>query len=154
MDAQVVGHEFGKFVETGRAATPNGWIRLVGTVFVFLAIFQASATWAGGALVEDEDRAISPEEAAEMISSPESAAAGENLFNQVCVYCHGAKGIGGKARKMQCRDFKSQYLYDVISNGKRRGAYVMPSWKASFNEKTRWELASYIMTLKKLEKCE
>ena len=154
MSAQMMGREFDNYVVTDHVVKPYGWIRLVAVVLVLLSIFQASATLAGGTPTEDEDRAISAEAAAEMIASPESAAAGENLYNQVCVYCHGARGIGGKARKMQCRDFKSKYLYDTISNGKRRAAYVMPSWKASFNEKTRWELVSYIMTLKDLEKCE
>ncbi|TNE78614.1 MAG: hypothetical protein EP334_04820 [Gammaproteobacteria bacterium] len=113
-----------------------------------------ASAFAGGMPAEDENRPISEEEAAQIIASPEAAAAGEGLFNQVCVYCHGAQGIGGKARKMQCRTYDSKYLFDTISNGKKRGAYVMPSWKRSYDEKTRWELVSYIMTLKDLEKCQ
>jgi len=154
MAIQILRHVFGNLVVLGHSAKPYDSIKLVGAVFILLIFSCANTALAGGAPAEDEDRAISAEEAKEIIASTESAAAGENLYNQVCVYCHGAKGIGGKARKMQCRDFSSKYLYDTISNGKRRGAFVMPSWKASFNEKTRWELVSFIMTLKDLDKCQ
>lgn len=123
----------------------------IAVVFVF---FNVGSALAGGSPIEDKDRSISAEEAAEILVSSKSAAAGETLFNQVCVYCHGAKGKGGKARVMQCRTYDSKYLYDTISNGKKRGAYMMPSWKRSFDEKTRWELTSYVMTLKNLDVCQ
>ena len=72
------------------------------------------------------------------LSDPAIIAAGAKRFNQNCVYCHGNAGSGGKAASLQNRD-------DLT---KTRGAFLMPSWKASFNEQQIWELASYILSLK------
>jgi len=143
---------FGGFAVSSYAIRPCGW-RQYSCVVLLLVFFNMNSSLAGGDPVVDKNRAISAEEAAEIMASPKSAAAGENLYNQVCVYCHGAKGVGGKARKMQCRQYDSQYLYKTISNGKKRGSMVMPSWKRSFSEQVRWELVSYIDTLKSLETC-
>lgn len=145
-------HIFGSFVVPNHAVRPCGWCQSL-CVFLLLFFFNMNYSLAGGDPVVDENRAISAEEAAEIMASSKSAAAGEELFNQVCVYCHGAKGAGGKARKMQCRQYDSQYLYKTISNGKKRGSMVMPSWKRSYSEQIRWELVSYIDTLKSLETC-
>ena len=72
---------------------------------------------------------------------------GEKRFNQSCVYCHGNRGSGGKARKLQGREFEPEYLFNTISNGKRRGSLVMPPWKRSFSPAQRWELVTYILSL-------
>lgn len=83
------------------------------------------------------------------LSDPATIAAGAKRFNQNCVYCHGNAGSGGKAASLQNRDdLTKEYVFDTISNGKTRGAFLMPSWKASFNEQQIWELASYILSLK------
>lgn len=130
-------------------------IRLYGVcIALMLSVFTMSAALAGGVPSAEDDGTVSPAEAAKMIASPASAAAGEGLFNQVCTYCHGAKGVGGRGRKMQCRHYDASYLYNTISNGKRSGSLVMPAWKQSYSERTRWELVSYIMTLKNLDSCQ
>jgi len=148
---------FGRVIDSSAgyrlASRSYGWNTFIYVVMALL-LLNAGSALAGGSVVEDEDRAITAEEATAMVASSESATAGEGLFNQVCVYCHGANGSGGKARKMQCRQYDNQYLYNTISNGKRRGSMIMPSWKGSFNEKTRWELVSYIKTLENLDKCK
>ena len=76
-----------------------------------------------------------------------SVANGEKRFNQTCVYCHGHQGSGGKARKLQGRDFDSDYLFKTITKGKKRGSLVMPPWKRTFSPEQRWELVTYIMSL-------
>lgn len=152
MFVRIIGHAIDRLVATNRAVRSYGWSGLFCMALVLL-VAAGNEALAGGVSAEAEAATVSAEEAAQLISSPEAAVAGEGLFNQVCVYCHGANGIGGKARKMQCRQYEPQYLFDTISNGKKRGAFVMPSWKRSYDEKTRWELASYIMTLKDLETC-
>lgn len=75
-------------------------------------------------------------------------AAGEKRFNQNCVYCHGNAGSGGKGAPLQGRDdLTAPYLFDTISNGKKRGALLMPAWKEAFSEKQIWELSAYILSL-------
>ena len=98
------------------------------------------------------DPATSPI-AQKVLSSPESATIGETTFYQNCVYCHGSKGSGGKARKLQCRDLTPDYLFTTISNGKKRGSLIMPPWKNAMDEETRWQLVAYIESLAKLPTC-
>lgn len=76
-----------------------------------------------------------------------SIANGEQRFIQSCVYCHGDKGSGGKARQLQGRKFRPDYLFKTITKGKKRGALVMPPWKRSLDAEQRWELVTYIMSL-------
>jgi len=89
----------------------------------------------------------------EVLAAPDSAKIAEITFVQNCAYCHGNQGSGGKARSLQCRDMKPDYLFETISNGKKRGSLVMPPWKESMDERTRWQLAAYIMSLKNLPSC-
>lgn len=78
-------------------------------------------------------------------------ATGERRFNQNCVYCHGNAGSGGKGAPLQGRDdLTPQYVFDTISNGKKRGSLLMPAWKEAFSEQEIWELASYIMSLRNI----
>jgi len=76
-------------------------------------------------------------------------AAGEKKFSQNCVYCHGNAGSGGKGAPLQGRtDFTAEYLFDTISNGKRRGALVMPPWKDAMPASDIWALSAYILSLR------
>ncbi len=77
----------------------------------------------------------------------QSIASGEKRFNQSCVYCHGNRGSGGKAKKLQGRNFDPDYLYKTITKGKRRGALIMPPWEKTFSATQRWELVTFILSL-------
>jgi mono/diheme cytochrome c family protein len=102
----------------------------------------------------EADRPIS-EVIAEMQSSPETMESSELMFNQNCAYCHGNKGGGGKSRKMQCLRFlNNEYVFKTISNGRRAGANIMPSWSKSFDKTKRLMLTAYVMSLKTLPLCE
>jgi mono/diheme cytochrome c family protein len=78
---------------------------------------------------------------------------GQTRFAQNCSYCHGAEGSGGKHKRLQCRGFENDYLFDIISNGLESGSFFMPPWD-HFSEKQRWELIAYIQSLNELETCE
>jgi len=88
------------------------------------------------------------------LDNPISISAGEEKFYQNCVYCHGSKGSGGNAKALQCRDMKPEYIFETITNGRISGANVMPPWKDTFDEKTRWQLVAYIRSLRKLPECD
>jgi mono/diheme cytochrome c family protein len=77
----------------------------------------------------------------------QSVARGEKRFNQSCVYCHGHRGSGGKAKKLQGRKFDPDYLFKTITKGKRRGSLVMPPWEKTFSDQERWELVTFILSL-------
>ncbi|MBN0988331.1 c-type cytochrome [Amphritea pacifica] len=106
----------------------------------------------GGEKRADKKNQEDPEYVAEMkakVFSKEaiSVANGEHRFNQTCVYCHGYKGSGGKAKMLQGRDFDADYLFKTITKGKKRGSLVMPPWKRTFTPEERWELVTYILSL-------
>lgn len=85
------------------------------------------------------------------LSDPKMIASGEKRFNQNCVYCHGNAGSGGKAAALQGRnDLAADYVFETISNGKKRGSFQMPAWKGAFSEAQIWELDAYIMSLRQL----
>lgn len=87
-----------------------------------------------------------------LLENDEAIANGSLRFAQNCNYCHGSNGSGGKHRKLQCRDFTPDYVFDTISNGLESGSYFMPPWD-HFSEEKRWELVAFIMSLGKLDTC-
>lgn len=89
------------------------------------------------------------------LKDPASIKIGELRFAQNCTaYCHGDKGIGGDGAPLQCQpEHTPEYLFPIISDGKKSGSRYMPAWKDSFNEKERWELVAFILSLKDLPHC-
>jgi len=83
-----------------------------------------------------------------ILSDPESIVEGEKKFSSLCAYCHGSKGSGGKAKKLQGREFDPDYLFTTITNGIKRGSTNMPPWNRLSGE-TRWKLVAYILSLGK-----
>jgi mono/diheme cytochrome c family protein len=135
-------------------------------LFIALAVFMMVAivdrtSLAGGdsdtAAVESE-KSISESVAeiqSEFQSSPEKMQAAKSMFDQNCTYCHGNKGSGGKSRKMQCLTLlKDEYVFKTITDGRKAGANIMPSWKKSFDKKQRLTLTAYVMSLTTLPQCE
>jgi mono/diheme cytochrome c family protein len=90
-------------------------------------------------------------------SSQENLAAGEQLFSDNCVLCHGEKGAGDgpgaktiKVKPANFTDSKVQAetdgaLFWKMSNG--RGP--MPAWKDVLTDEERWKLVNYIRKLGK-----
>lgn len=89
-----------------------------------------------------------------------SVAAGKKLYDTNCATCHGPKGKGDGAaskglvpppRNFTSGKFKfgkdDASLFKTISNGSPGTA--MPAWKATLNDKQRWQVVSYLKTLMK-----
>jgi len=128
------------------------------TVKLFLVIaflmLLAIASKQAFAADDESNQSISEEELTEIRSSPEYIKNIEPLFLTSCAYCHGVKGIGGKARKMQCLSLlKPDYVYGVITNGKK-ARFIMPSWKRSMDKEKRMQLTAYVMWLTDLPQCK
>ncbi|ACK52616.1 conserved hypothetical protein [Methylocella silvestris BL2] len=82
------------------------------------------------------------------LADPAIVDEGRVQFAQTCVYCHGNAGSGGKAGPIAGRtDLTEDYLFTTISNGKRAGSLVMPTWKDSLDEPTIWKLVAYVVSL-------
>lgn len=120
----------------------------------FLAIALCAVFMMHGSPSFASDKADLPQLANETLSNPDSADAGRKIFAQNCTYCHGSKGSGGKAKKLQCRtDLTAPYVFETITLGRPSGAYVMPPWGDTFTEKERWELVAFILSLGSLPTC-
>lgn len=91
-----------------------------------------------------------------VFADPTSIEAGQLRFAQSCsAYCHGDRGAGGEVRPLQCEpELTPEYVFAVITEGRKSGSRYMPSWKDTYNEKERWELTAFIMSLQKLPKCK
>lgn len=91
-----------------------------------------------------------------VFADPTSIEAGQLRFAQSCsAYCHGDKGAGGEVAPLQCQvEYTPEYVFAVITEGRKAGSRYMPSWKDTYSEKERWELAAFIMSLKNLPKCK
>src|ERR1700761_1352185 len=45
-----------------------------------------------------------PQAGQDIIATPGSVVEGQKLFGLNCTYCHGARGVGGRGKPLQCRD--------------------------------------------------
>jgi hypothetical protein len=104
---------------------PNGcgWTSLrIG--FAGAALLCVSAIFAvlclGNSAVSAQFDAVDlPQEGRDIIAAPDSVVAGQRLFGLNCTYCHGAKGIGGRGRPLQCRDdLTGTIIFETITNGR------------------------------------
>jgi mono/diheme cytochrome c family protein len=96
-----------------------------------------------------------PQAGQDIIATPGSVAEGQMLFGLNCTYCHGARGVGGRGKPLQCRDdLTAATIYQTITEGRESAGLFMPSWKASIAEPDRWRLAAYILSLRDLPNCK
>jgi mono/diheme cytochrome c family protein len=86
-----------------------------------------------------------------ILSSSDSIQFGKKKFSALCAYCHGNAGSGGKARKLQGRKLEVDYVFNTITNGKKRGSLNMPPWR-KLPEVVRWQLVAYILSLGEINK--
>lgn len=114
------------------------------------ALKAASFSWVVGlAFFAMGNHGALADEVPATINDPASIEAGKVLFNQTCVACHGYEGEGGRGSPLKGRtDFTPDYLYTTITNGRRNGARVMPSWKSTFDSATIWQITSYVWSLR------
>jgi|GraSoi2013_115cm_1033766.scaffolds.fasta_scaffold288975_1 mono/diheme cytochrome c family protein len=82
------------------------------------------------------------------LADPVAVDMGKQFFARACTYCHGKEGAGGKTPAFKGRkDFTSQYLIDVIENGRVNGSNIMPAWKGSLSPTQLSQLVAYILSL-------
>ncbi|KQW68533.1 MULTISPECIES: cytochrome c [unclassified Methylibium] len=101
---------------------------------------------AGLPAVQAQEAAAVP--SAEDLRNPEWVQAGREKFGQTCAYCHGKEGDSGKNRPFRERiDWDPVQIHDVITNGRKRGANVMPAWKGSLSDDDIWRITAFIRSL-------
>lgn len=85
---------------------------------------------------------------ADELASPKWIETGKELFTQSCAYCHGMKGDAGKTKSFTERQgWPAKEIFDVISNGRTRGANKMPAWKGAIPDEDIWKIVAYIKSL-------
>lgn len=136
----------------------HGLHKLIASLVTAAGLAAAAALGATSSLANapatGADANALPKALEEILKDPDHLPKAETMFYQNCAYCHGSKGSGGKARPLQCRSMTPEYLFDTITNGRRRGANIMPPWKDSMGETERWKLVAYILSLSDLPNCE
>ena len=136
----------------------RGWIsRRFGdaAAALYVSVVLAALCLAGSAVSAQPDTTDLPQEGRDIIVAPNSVAAGQKLFGLNCTYCHGAKGLGGRGRPLQCRDdLTAAIIFETITDGRNSPGFVMPSWKGLIAEPDRWKLAAYILSLRNLPSCK
>ena len=116
---------------------------------LYMGVMFAALSLGQSAVSAQSDTTDLPQEDRDIVAAPDSVAAGQKLFGLNCTYCHGAKGIGGRGRPLQCRDdLTAAIIFETITDGRDSTGFVMPSWKGSIAEPDRWKLAAYILSLR------
>ncbi len=90
-------------------------------------------------------------------TDPESLARGEELYNRVCVVCHGPTGVGSGANiaalhpvlpaynlsGAQVAAYSDAYIYAMI----RVGRGLMPEYGSRISHFDRWHIVNYVRQL-------
>lgn len=75
-------------------------------------------------------------------------AAGRERFANACAYCHGSEGDSGKVQPFRERiNWAPSEIHDVITNGRKRGANIMPAWGGSISDDEIWKVVAFIRSL-------
>lgn len=93
-------------------------------------------------------------------------AAGKEIYEKYCFYCHGRDGLGNGAIAMEVSPRPANFLMDwkrmeksdeelfkSISKGimKESKQLSMPAWEFILTEKQRWDVLTYIRSISKTE---
>jgi len=125
---------------------------LLGTSNVFGQHEKPIALYKADALVYDELAKVPDKARAKrnpMESDPDAVAAGQNLFEQHCLECHGSDGYGTKKapslRAEEVQNATPGAIFWILTNGVvRRG---MPVW-SKLPEPERWQIVAFLKSFK------
>ena len=143
---------------TGKNKAHSLWLAGASGICAVLAL---SFAFAGRAAAADDYKPwVAPEDARKVKNpapaTPENLAAGEQVFHDNCVLCHGEKGagdgIGGKALNVKPANFTDAKLMSAETDGSLfwkigEGRLPMPPWKDILTEKQRWQVVDYLRKL-------
>lgn len=119
--------------------------RLIAIVLVASSIVSVGSL---NARAEDTPVAEVPAPAADDLRRTDWIAEGRAKFISACSYCHGQQGEAGKVRSFKERkNWNPQIIHDTITNGRIRGANIMPPWGGSIPDDEIWKIVSYIKSL-------
>ncbi|MBI3817468.1 MAG: c-type cytochrome [Planctomycetes bacterium] len=101
----------------------------------------------------------------EIVGTPESAERGKTVFTNTCVICHGKEGYGDGEFAVITRDYRGELIrprnlreealkygsdpssiFRTISYGFE--GTPMPGFAAAFDEAQRWDLVSFVLSLR------
>jgi mono/diheme cytochrome c family protein len=130
------------------------------------AVLALSFAFAGRAAAADDYKPwVAPEDARKVKNpapaNPENLAAGEQVFRDNCVLCHGEKGVGdgvgAKALKVKPANFTDAKLMSAETDGSlfwkiSAGRGPMPPWKDILSDKERWQVVDYLRKFTQIAK--
>lgn len=108
------------------------------------AVLTTGLLWASCAAAQGP----SPRPSTEDLRNPEWIQAGRERFVKTCAYCHGYEGDAGKHVPFREHlDWDPAQIHAVITNGRQRGANVMPAWQGAISDDEIWRITAYILSL-------
>jgi mono/diheme cytochrome c family protein len=126
----------------GQSGVPVRFLRIILIAFLLTCTVLAVSDWQKK-VPESARTRQNP-----IASSPESIAAGKEIYTAKCAKCHGANGEGkGRHPSLQTKQVHSASpgeLEWLITHGTRW--HGMPAFK-SLSREQRWQLVSYIQSL-------
>jgi mono/diheme cytochrome c family protein len=146
---------------TGFDKGTSVWLARAAGAFLVLGLCTLTA---GRAVAQQAEPApwVVPDDAKKVKnpvpSNAESLTAGEGLFTDNCVLCHGEKGMGdgpgAKTIKVKPANFTDPKLQAAETDGAlfwkmTNGRGPMPSWRDTLTDQERWQLVNYIRKLGK-----
>lgn len=83
-----------------------------------------------------------PEMPADHLESADAIAGGQEIWQDQCAHCHGAKAYPGKAPKLTPRRYTPAFVYDRVTYGFRK----MPPWEDAYSEEERIAVVAWVMS--------
>ena len=83
-----------------------------------------------------------PPLSATVLKDAKVIAVGQDLWNQQCTHCHGAKAYPGKAPKLEPHRYKPEFVWDRVHNGFRN----MPPWKDVYTPEEEIAIVAYVLS--------
>ncbi len=117
--------------------------------FAVIASVMATAGAPVRGVAEDAPAAaLIPPPAAADLRKADWIAEGRERFVSACAYCHGQEGEAVKVRSFKKRkNWDPQKIHDTITDGRVRGANIMPPWGGSIPDDEIWKIVAYIKSL-------
>lgn len=120
-------------------------IMFVAAPVAVLALLAPTASYTATAPDQQEAAVTSKPPVAfdeSFLTDPEAIAAGQEVWEARCKFCHGRAAYPGKAPRLKPSRYQPEFVYERVTNGFRG----MPSFVHEFDEAERRAVVAYVLS--------